>query len=207
MKKGVYYFLFAAVVVGSLMIYYKLERDRKLKNPSITDLAVEPDVLMSTADRTFHDKKEQAAIKFLDDAIETMRLLENDGDSISNAAIELAIHDLEIVEEHIKSDDINDDFMYEAFADAMNSMAFASLRISENFLRDGKNEEAKVTIKFAMDHLQNSIFFARGEQKEDEIKIAGHLQRIIKNHLENDISEIDLVMAEIDSVIQAHVIK
>ena len=83
MKKGVYYFLFAAVVVGSLMIYYKLERDRKLKNPSITDLAVEPDVLMSTADRTFHDKKEQAAIKFLDDAIETMRLLENDGDSVS----------------------------------------------------------------------------------------------------------------------------
>ena len=58
-----------------------------------------------------------------------------------------------------------------------------------------------------MDHLQNSIFFARGEQKEDEIKIAGHLQRLIENHLESDISEIDLVMAEIDSVIKAHVIK
>lgn len=205
--KGFYYFLFAAAIVGSLMLYFKIERDRKMENPSLTDLAVEPDVLMTTADRNFHDKKDQTAIAFLDDAINTMKLLESDGDSVSNAAIELAISDLEIVEEHIKAEDINDDLMYEAFADAMNSMAFASLRISEKFIKEGLYEEAKVTIDYAMDHLQNSIYFARGEQKEDEIKIAGHLQRLIENHATDDLSQIDLVMAEIDSVIRAHVIK
>lgn len=207
MKKGFYYFLFAAVVIASLMIYFKLERDRKLENPNLTDLAVEPDLLMSTADRKLHDNKSTTAIKFLEDAISTMKLLEKEGDSVSRGAIEIAIKDLQIVEGHIKSEDINDDIMYEAFADAMNSLAFASLRISEQFIREGKNEEAKITIDHAMDHLQNSIHFARGKQKEDEIRIAGHLQRIIENHWESDISQIDLVMAEIDSVVKAHVIK
>ena len=207
MKKGFYYFLFAGSIIAALMIYFKMERNKKLENPNLTDLAVEPDLLMSTADRNFHDHKDLTAIKYLEDAIGTMKLLEKDGDSISREAIELAIHDLEVVEEHIKAEDINDDLMYEAFADAMNSLAFASLQISEQFIKEGKNGEAKVTIDHAMDHLQNSIHFARGEQKEDEIRIAGHLQRIIENHWEDDLSQIDLVMAEIDSVIKAHVIK
>ncbi|GAB4245931.1 MAG: hypothetical protein Tsb0034_24700 [Ekhidna sp.] len=207
MRKGFYYFLFAAVIIGSLMTYFKIQRDKKMENPNLTDLAVEPDLLMSTADRNFHDHKDLTAIEFLEDAIKTMKLLENDGDSVSIQAIELAIHDLEVVEDHIKTEDINDDLMYEAFADAMNSLAFASLRISEKYIKEGKNEEAKVTIDHAMDHLQNSIKFARGQQKEDEIRIASHLQTIIENHWEDDLSQIDIVMAEIDSVVQAHVIK
>lgn len=205
--KGFYYFLFAAVVIGSMVTFFKIQREFKLENPNLTDLATEPDLLMNTADRTLQDHKSGTAIKFLEDAIQMMKLLEKDGDSISTQAIEIAIQDLEVVESHIKAEDINNDLMYEAFADAMNSLAFASLRISEQFIREGKNEEARVTINHAMDHLQNSIRFARGDQKEDEIKIASHLQKLIDQHLENDISQIDLVMIEIDSVVKAHVIK
>ena len=207
MSKGFYYFLFTAAIMGSSILYFKIQRDIKMENPNLTDLAVEPDILMSTADRTLHDHKSQTAIKFLEDAISTMKLLEKDGDSISTSAIELAIRDLVIVEQHIKAEDINDDLMYEAFADAMNSLAFASLRISEQFIQEGKEEEAKVTIEHAMNHLQNSIKFARGDQKQDEIRIAAHLQRIIDDHSESDISQIDQVMVEIDSVVRAHVIK
>lgn len=205
--KGFYYFLFAAVVIGSMVTFFKIQREFKLENPNLTDLATEPDLLMNTADRTLQDHKSGTAIKFLEDAIQMMKLLEKDGDSISTQAIEIAILDLEVVESHIKAEDINNDLMYEAFADAMNSLAFASLRISEQFIREGKNEEARVTINHAMDHLQNSIRFARGDQKEDEIRIASHLQDLIDQHLENDISQIDLVMIEIDSVVKAHVIK
>ncbi len=206
-NKGIYYFLFCVVVLGSIILYFKIQRDQKLENPQLSDLAVEPDLFMSTADRNFQDNKSSKAIDFLEDAIKTMKLLEKDGDSVSTGAIEIAIRDLEVVEDHIKAEDINEDLMYEAFADAMNSLAFASLRVSEQFIKEGKMEEAKVTINHAMDHLQNSIRFARGKQKEDEIRIAGHLQRIIQDHLENDISEIDVVMVEIDSVIKAHVIQ
>ena len=206
-NKGIYYFLFAVLVIGSLMIYFKIERDRKLENPQLTDIAVEPDLLVTTADRNYQDKKSKKAISFLENAIKTMKLLEKDGDSVSTAAIEVAIKDLEVVEFHIKAEDINDDLMYEAFADAMNSLAYASLRVSEQFIKEDKIDEAKVTINHAMDHLQNSIRFARGQQKEDEIKIAGHLQRIIENHLESDISQIDAVMVEIDSLVKAHVIE
>ncbi len=207
MNKGFVYLIFAAVVIGSMVIYFKIERERKLENPNLTDLATEPDLLMNTADRTLQDHKSLTAIKFLEDAIKMMKILEKDGDSISTQAIEVAIYDLEVVEGHIKAEDINEDLMYEAFADAMNSLAFASLRVSEQFIREGKNEEARVTINHAMDHLQNSIRFAKGKQKEDEIKIAGHLQRLIDDHLDNDISQIDKVMAEIDSVVKAHVIE
>ena len=206
-NKGIFYFLFAVVVIGSMVVYFKIERDKKLENPNLTDLATEPDLLMNTADRSFQDRKSLTSIKYLEDAIKMMRLLEKDGDSISTAAIEVAIYDLEVVESHIKDEDINTDLMYEAFADAMNSLAFASLRVSEQFIREGKEEEARITINHAMDHLQNSITFARGQQKEDEIRIAAHLQRLIDNHLDGDITQIDVVMAEIDSVVKAHVIQ
>ncbi|MFK7951818.1 MAG: hypothetical protein AB8B73_03155 [Ekhidna sp.] len=205
--KNIYYALFLVIIFVSIFFYFKIDREKKKENPTITDLALEPDVLINTADRSLHDHKKLAAIAFLDDAIEMMKLLEKDGDEVSMNAIELAISDLEIVEDHIKAEDINDDLMYEAFADAMNSLAFASLRVSEKLIKEGKLEEADITLEHAMDHLQNSIRFARGEQKEDELVIVAHLQEIMDNHLQNDISKIDEVMAEIDSVVQAHVIK
>ena len=208
MSKGIYYFLFAVVVIGSMLLYFKIQRTIRLDNPQLSDLALEPDLLMSTADRNFQDHKSITAINFLEDAIATMKFLEKNGDSISTNAIEVAIHDLEVVEYHIKAKDIDNDLMYEAFADAMNSLAYASLRVSEQYIRDGKTEEAKVAIHYAMDHLQNSIKFARGKQKEDEMKIASHLQKIIKTHLENHtVSDIDKVMSEIDEVVKAHVIQ
>ena len=65
MKKGFYYFLFVMVVSLGMVLYFQFERERKMKNPNLTDLAVEPDLLMSTADRNFHDYKDLTAIKFL----------------------------------------------------------------------------------------------------------------------------------------------
>jgi hypothetical protein len=205
--KNIYYLLLLVVIIVSIIIYFKIDREKKKKNPTITELAVEPDLLINTADRYLHDHKKLAAIEFLEDAIDMMKLLEKDGDSVSMAAIEVAIKDLVIVEGHIKADDIDDDLMYEAFADAMNSLAYASLRVSEKLIKEGKTKEANVTLEHAMDHLQNSIRYARGEQKEEELEIVAHLQRIMEEHLQDDISEIDQVMAEIDSVVQAHVIK
>jgi hypothetical protein len=205
--KNIYYLLLLVVIIVSIIIYFKIDREKKKKNPTITELAVEPDLLINTADRYLHDHKKLAAIEFLEDAIDMMKLLEKDGDSVSMAAIEVAIKDLVIVEGHIKADDIDDDLMYEAFADAMNSLAYASLRVSEKLIKEGKTKEANVTLEHAMDHLQNSIRYARGEQKEEELEIVAHLQRIMEEHLQDDISEIDKVMAEIDSVVQAHVIK
>jgi hypothetical protein len=206
-KKGtIYYLAFAVLTITAIIVYLKIDRERKKEHPQITELAVEPDLLINSADRYQHDHKRMTAIEFLEDAIAMMKLLEKDGDDVSMAAIETAIHDLEVVEEHIKADDINEDFMYEAFADAMNSLAYASLRISETYIKEGKNEEANVTLKHAMQHLENSIIYARGQQKDEEIKILAHLSKIIEDHHENDISQIEAVMAEIDSVVQAHVI-
>ena len=205
--KNFYYVIFLAVILIGIFIYTRVDRKMKEENPQITELAVEPDLLINSADRYLHDHKRLTAVEFLEDAIALMKLLEKDGDSVSMKAIEVAIHDLEIVEDHIKAEDINDDMMYEAFADAMNSLAYASLRVSEELIKQGKTEDADKSLHFAIEHLQNSIKYARGDQKEEEIKIAHELQQIIDNHLQGDISLIDEVMAEIDSVVQAHVIK
>lgn len=205
--KNIYYVLFLVVLLTAIVVYLKITREKNEEHPQITELAVEPDLLINSADRYLHDHKRLAAIEFLEDAIALMKLLEKDGDDVSLQAIEVAIHDLEAIEAHIKADDVNDDLMYEAFADAMNSLAFASLRVSEELIKEGKEEEADKTLHYAMEHLQNSIKYARGDQKEEEIKIAAHLNRIIDEHLQNDISVIEEVMAEIDSVVKAHVIK
>ncbi|MEM6830954.1 MAG: hypothetical protein AAGA66_12225 [Bacteroidota bacterium] len=204
--RNIYYFLFLIVILTVTIVFLKIDREKKKEHPQITELAVEPDLLIKSADRYLHDHKRLTAIEFLEDAIALMKLLEKDGDSVSLVAIEVAIHDLEAVESHIKAEDINDDLMYEAFADAMNSLAFASLRVSETLIIEGKEDEADKTLQYAMQHLQNSIKYAKGDQKEEEIKIAKELDNIIKNHLQNDLSVIDEVMAEIDSVVQAHVI-
>ena len=95
--KGLYYFLFSVIVIGSLLVYFKIQRDLKLENPNLTDLATEPDLLMNTADKNFQDNKSIRAINFLEDAIKMMKLLEKDGDSISIEAIEVAIYDLQVV--------------------------------------------------------------------------------------------------------------
>lgn len=204
--KNIYYLLFLVVVVTVLVVYLKLDRAKDKENPQISEIAVEPDLLINSADRYLHDHNRLTAIEFLEEAIALMKLLEKDGDEVSMEAIEIAIHDLEAVENHIKADDINDDLMYEAFADAMNSLAFASLRVSENLIQQGRTDDADKTLHYSMDHLQNSIKYARGDQKQEEMKIAQHLRDIIDNHLESDISKLEEVMAEIDSVVQAHVI-
>lgn len=206
-SKNIYYLLFIAVVITGIMVYLKLDRERKKEHPQINELAVEPDLLINSADRYMHDHKRLTAIEFLEDAISIMKLLEKDGDSVSFRAIEVAIYDLEVVEEHIKAEDIDDDMMYEAFADAMNSLAYASLRVSEDLIARGETGDADKAFRYAIEHLQNSIKYARGDQKEEEIKIAQRLDEIIENHLQNDISVIDEVMEEIDSVIRKHVIK
>lgn len=205
--KNIYYVLFLVVAVTAIVVYIRIDRKEKEKNPQITELAVEPDLLINSADRYLHDHKRLTSVEFLEDAIALMKLLEKDGDSVSMQAIEVAIGDLEAVERHIKADDIDDDLMYEAFADAMNSLAYASLRVSEELIRAGKTEQADKTLHYAMEHLQNSIKYAKGDQKEEEIKIATHLNNIIEEHLLDDLSLIDEVMEEIDSVVQAHVIK
>ena len=205
--QNIYYLLFLVVLVTVIIVYLKIDREKKKEHPQITELAVEPDVLISSADRSLHDHKMLASIEFLEDAIDLMKLLEKDGDSVSMEAIEVAIYDLETVEKHIRAEDINDELMYEAFADAMNSLAYASLRVSEKLIQEGKADQADKTLRYAMEHLQNSIKYARGDQKAEEMKIAHQLNYIIENHLQNDIAAIDEVMAEIDSVVQAHVIK
>ncbi len=204
--RNIYYVLFLVVILTTIAVYLKISREKNEEHPQITELAVEPDLLINSADRYLHDHKRLAAIEFLEDAIALMKLLEKDGDEVSMQAIEVAIHDLQAVEDHIKAEDVNDDMMYEAFADAMNSLAFASLRVSEELIKQGKDEEADKTLHYAMEHLQNSIKYARGDQKEEEIKLAHRLREIIDNHLQSDLSVIDEVMAEIDSVVQAHVI-
>lgn len=204
--KNIYYVLFMIVIVTAVVVYLKIDREKKKEHPQITELAVEPDLLISSADKYLHDHKRLTSIEFLEDAIALMKLLEKDGDSVSMQAIEVAIHDLQAVEDHIKANDVNDDLMYEAFADAMNSLAFASLRVSEGLIREGRTEEADKTLHYAMDHLQNSIKYARGDQKAEEMRIAARLKEIIDQHLQNDLSVIDEVMAEIDSVVKAHVI-
>lgn len=205
--KNWYYFVFAVAVVAFSMIFFSIKRESNKKNPALTEIATEPDILITSADHYLQEDKRLTAISFLEDAISTMRLLEKNGDSVSNLAIEHAIRDLKVVEDHIKLDDIDNSFMYDAYADAMNSLAYASLRISENLIEQGEEAKAEKTLNYAMIHLQNSIKYAKGGQKEDEIKIAQQLKDIITNHRESDVFRIEEVMREIDSVVQHHVIK
>ncbi len=113
-NRYIYYVVLMLVMVGGAIGYFKMQREIQKENPQITELAVEPDLLITSADRYLHDHKRRTSIEFLEEAIELMRLFEQTGDSLSNQAIEVAIGDLQAVEDHIKAEDINDELMYEA---------------------------------------------------------------------------------------------
>lgn len=194
------YLVLIAVIIGFIGIIYWLTVDKE--HPSITNVSIKPDELLEYASEDIRKNYYGTSLVHIQKAINMMRLLEKDADSMSIIAIEKAIVDLEIIEKEIAKKNIDEDQIYQAFVNALNSLAFAELRISEEYTKIGKEKEAGYAMGYAIRHLQTARHFAKGEEKNLEEKVYLEIDSLMNSGIKDSeafISELNRIILEIDT--------
>lgn len=195
--------LLILLVILSLKLYQENIEMRKA-HPSTSDFAVQPDIYIENAQRDLNKHFYKTSQRDIAKAINSMRLIEIDLDSISTAAVEKAIENLEIVELQIENREMDQELINKVFSDALNSLAYAQLRVSEQLVGEGSTEEARYALKYAIEHLKNAMRFSTKEKKEIEIQVYRAIDSIIENDLMHESilkSTVDKLLLEMDTTI------
>jgi hypothetical protein len=118
------------------------------------------------------------ALEHVDNAIRTMREAEEVLDPEANAYIEMALNKIkrELVSGFIFEDDVN-----LTFARALNSLAYAYMRVSEDALAEDKQTEALGALTVAVMQLDYSMLFATGQLFEKESIIMASLAAMLED--------------------------
>ena len=195
--------LIILLVIVSLRLYQdNLEMRRA--HPATSDFAVQPDIYIENAQRDLNRHFYKTSQKDIAKAIKSMRLLENDLDSISKLAVENAIEDLEIVELQIQTNQTDQELINKVFSNTLNSLAYVQLRVSEQLAEDGATEEARYALKYAIEHLKNAMRFSDEEKQKVEREVYLTIDSIIDNDLllENELrSTVDALLLEMDTTV------
>ncbi|MDH5608991.1 MAG: hypothetical protein OEY56_05890 [Cyclobacteriaceae bacterium] len=186
----------AFISVWGFRMYQESLKERK-EHPTISDYATRPDQFLENAYRDLKKHYFKTVLHDIDKAIESMRLIEMDLDKISEDALELAIKDLENIEMEIEKNIIDQEHINHAFTKAMNSLAYAQLRVSETLVEKGEEEHAKQALQFAIEHLQNATKFS----DLYELEIEKHIYNSIDSLIENNILDKEALNATVDALL------
>lgn len=197
------------LILGVKYSYYD-EKEQE-KHPSINEIAIRPDDLLRNAVHYYRDYGQRlTAIDNIERAIKAMSIIEKDMDSTSNYIIENTITDLESLIVEFEEKHVDEIHMEHAFANAMNSLAFAQLRISERYLEQGLKEEASIATKYALKHLLSAVYFSEGAELEAELHIMEMIKELdleenlndpeVRKKIHSAVVELDVILAN------AHVI-
>ncbi|WP_420582205.1 hypothetical protein [Reichenbachiella sp.] len=149
-------------------------------NELTIDLAMEPVKNLSDARHLIVNGNYNRAIQELDDAMMKMRVIEQYTDSSSIAHLERAVEDLELVEKEMRIDDLQEDDLNRAFFNALNSIAYACMTISENNLDKGEKFKAMQFMNATFAEMIASLKFVKDEHlKQKEEKVIAHVREIL----------------------------
>ncbi len=182
--------LIALIIIFVLLLGIKssyYDRQEQEKHPSVNDVAIRPDDMLRNAMHYYRDYGQHlTAIDFINRAISTMRIIEKDMDSTSNHIIETTITDLQSLIVEFEEEHVDEVHMEHAFANAMNSLAFAQLRVSEKYLAQGLDDDAAAATKYAFKHLLTAMYFSEAAELEAE----RHVMEMIKGlELDDDMGD------------------
>ncbi|SMD33250.1 hypothetical protein SAMN04488029_1588 [Reichenbachiella faecimaris] len=151
-----------------------------IHNELTIDLAMEPVKHLSDARHLIVNGDYKHAIQELDDAMMKMRVIEQYTDSSSIAFMEQAVEDLELVEKEMRMDNLEEDDLNRAFFNALNSIAYACMTISENNLDKGEKYRAMQFMNATFAEMIASLKFVEDEHlKHKEEKVIAHVREII----------------------------
>ncbi len=186
--------LFLSVVCAKL--YLDSIQNRR-ENPSTTNFALKPDTFLENANRDLKRHYFKTSHRNIQKAIAAMRMIQKDFDEVSIAAIEVAIADLELLEEQLAKDMIDPKLMSEVFMYALNSLAYAQMRVSEELCEKGDRKAAKYALKYALEHLHNASRFS----DNFELEIEREVYRTIDSLIKNDLIETEILRASVNPLL------
>ncbi len=195
----VFLLLLAVIVVLSFP-----GEDRRMIHPMTNELAIEPDRMIVKAMNYLSDNQERNSIEYVERAITSMRVLEKDADKESNLIIEAAIRDLKLLEKELAAKQSDNERISHAFLNALNSLTVAQLRESESYIEEKNYAASKVSMDYAMKHLECALKFSNSREQVKELELQNSIHKIALQNSSSDaqmIAQIDKIIDEMDAIV------
>ncbi|XOV93388.1 MAG: hypothetical protein ACFHWX_01505 [Bacteroidota bacterium] len=179
--------------------YYQLAKEKE--HPGTTDLSLEADLHLNNSRLYIKERSIERSLYHLNSAIHSIELVEEFSDSLSIEELEHAAWDLKKVRTELENGMVNYDHINHAFIIALNTVAAAQLRLSEQYLLHGKNDDAGYAIKYANEHIHNALKYANDGEINDELKAYRHIDSLVHTKLDSSrIFEIEQAITEINDI-------
>ncbi len=196
-----FYVFFLAVIFAGVYGLHKYREAKEKAHPGTTDISLEADLHLNNSRLYIKENSIERSLYHLNSAIHSIELIEEFSDSVSIEELETALADLKKVRSELEKGIIDDKHINHAFIIALNTVATAQLRLSENYLLHGDSEDAGYAIKYANEHIHNALKYANDGEIQDELRAYRHIDSLVHTRLDSSkIFEIEEVISEIKEV-------
>jgi hypothetical protein len=172
MNKQTIYIIVGLIVFYGVIYFSGQERKNRLKHPTLSSLASEPDNYLQ--DVEYYEMKQRHTLSALnlEKAIQSIWRLERDVDVGSFEKLQSAIKRLEVVHESIVRDAVDPLELRAAIEYTLNNLAHAELEIAEMYAETNHMNEANIALKYAQLHIKNAMLFHDSFWMNDEEQLA-----------------------------------
>lgn len=171
--------IFSLILVAVCITILQLFNMYHEKHMTI-EKAVDPVNHLSNAYHHIINNNYNGSVREMDEAITAMEIIEGYSDSTAVQHIEDAIKDLKMVEDEIRADTLSMSDLNRAFFNALNSIAYANLTISEKNLDKGSHYKGMRLLNASFREMITSVKYADDSSKEKEEKVITHVKDILE---------------------------
>ncbi|MEP0367129.1 MAG: hypothetical protein ABJN36_14785 [Cyclobacteriaceae bacterium] len=174
--------LYIAFVVFMISLFYlatRVEFTYEDTHSSLNDENLETDLHLSNAQHFVKESANERGLYHVEEAIASLRNLENDIDMESGQNVESAIAKLEEFEEQLKANEVSPEKMSEVFASTLRILSLSELRISERYAESDQFGYAVVALKYARLHLKNALEYENLSDKKFDLHVYYELDSLI----------------------------
>ncbi|UXX79655.1 hypothetical protein N7E81_00835 [Reichenbachiella carrageenanivorans] len=165
------------LILGSIAVLHLVNM---LHDELTVDRALAPMKSLSNARHLIVNGDYRGAVNELEDAMMQMRVIEQYTDSASEAHMDRAVEDLELVEKEIRSDNLIEEDLNRAFFNSLNSIAYACMLMSEHNLDKGENYKALHFMNATFQEMIASLKYVKDDElKHKEEKVIAHVRHIL----------------------------
>ncbi len=166
--------------------------DHSIHPVTVSSEAIHPDILLGNVVVYTREHAYQRSLAQLDEAIKSMKVIEQEVDEEGKEAIELAIGELNLVYEEIVRGDLVDEDLRRAMNKAFSALTVAELKVTEAYVASDKKSNAMIALGYGKVHLKNAMKFADQETFKDELEIYTELDALKSRE---DVSKEEILVA------------
>jgi len=205
---AILYIGFVIFIISLFYLVTRLDFTYEDTHSSLNDENLETDTHLSNAVHFVKESSNDRGLYHVEQAIASLRKLENDIDLESGQNVESAIEKLEEFEQQLKSNEVSYEKISEVFASTLKILSLSELRVSERYAETDQFGYAVVALKYARLHLKNALEFESLSDKKFDLHVYNELDSLIDAPEASPIevsTKIDHMIDELNShVAKAH---